>query len=155
MESDRKEKKERKKKLKSYIPSNADDLVDFVKSGNQSERFAMFTTNLNFLDMKGELKPAQGMECEEEGSHTYCNIQHQHEVAHLDNEDGDLMVVKPSTIEDRASVLGCVIVGLFMESKYPPAMYEKLFQCQKIQQIFVQMREEDRLLLMKMIDEYD
>ena len=104
---------------------------------------------MQLLDMEDDANSVQEMECEEENC-SYRNKQNSvGDSSNLKNEEDDLMVVKPSTVEDRASVLGCVIVGLFMESKYPPAMYEKLFQCQKIQQIFVQMRKEDRLLLIK------
>ena len=52
------------------------------------------------------------------------------------DEEHDTKMVKPLTNSDTASVLGCVIIGLFIECDYPHKLYKRLFRYEKMRYIF-------------------
>ena len=129
------------------------------------------------LFLKEELISAQSMK--NKHNNTYCNNTHkssagrvrcntaettldtisevgdeqkEEEASSMQHEEDDWIPREPLTMSDSATVLGCVIIGLFIEGDYPKKLYKNLFQCEALQQLFVDMGDDERSIVRKMID---
>ena len=69
------------------------------------------------------------------------------------SDQADINIPVPSTSNDKASVLSCIIIAVFIEAKYPPELYQELFKSKGMEEMLRNMRKEERVLTMNMLED--
>ena len=61
--------------------------------------------------------------------------------------------VKPAHFSEEAAIMSLILVGMSVEANYPPQLYKKLFQSYKMSKMLSKMTEEERLLILRMVED--
>merc|ERR1712159_168435 len=64
------------------------------------------------------------------------------------------VVVTPIQASEEAAILSCVLIGMTIEASYPPKLYSKLLKSNQMEEMVAQMRQEERLLILKMVEDW-